>query len=96
MQQFKRGSSYNIIEDVGQELKSSPGWWESGPADRKVAVSIPWSGHVPRLQVWSLVRAHTGSNQLTFFSHTDVSVSLPSSLSKINEEIMSLGEGKMG
>ena len=54
------------------------------------------SGHVPRLQVWSLVGAHTGSNQLMFFSHTDVSVSLPSSLSKINEEIMSLGEGKMG
>ena len=47
------------------------------------------SGHIPRLQVRSPVGAHVESNQLKFLFHINVSLSLspPSSLSKINKHI---------
>ena len=35
------------------------------------------SGHMPRLQVQTLVGAHMAGNQLMFLSHVDVSLSLP-------------------
>ena len=43
-----------------------------------------WSGHIPRLQVRSPVRAHMGGNQLMFLSHIDVSFSPVLSLKSIN------------
>ena len=36
--------------------------------------------YTKRLQVWSLIRVHTGSNLLMFLSNTDVSLSLSLSL----------------
>ena len=44
-----------------------------------------WSGHVPRLGVWSLVRVHTGGNQSMLLS-----LSL-SPLPKINECLLKQG-----
>ena len=40
------------------------------------------SGHIPRLQVQSLVRAHSEEDRLMFLSQNDVS--LPTSLKSIN------------
>ena len=54
----------------------------------------PWSGHMPRLLVWSPVRACTTGNQLVCLSHVNVSLpsvfpslslSFPSLISKINK-----------
>ena len=47
-----------------------------------------WSGHIPRLRVWSQVGVHTGSNWSMFFSHIDVYLSL----SLKNSMNISLGE----
>ena len=46
-----------------------------------------WSGHIPRLWVQSPVRAYMGSNRSMFLSciRISVSLSLPSSFSKVNE-----------
>ena len=53
-----------------------------------------WSGHIPRLQVPSLVEAQTGGKLSMFLSHTDVlslSISLslhpPPFISKINKHV---------
>ena len=53
----------------------------------------PWSGHIPRLWVRSLVGSHVGGSQWMFVSHRCSSLSPHpySSLSKINKNI-SLGE----
>ena len=49
----------------------------------KGCVFCPWSGHIPRLWVWSLVGVCTGGNQLMFLSH--ISVSLCLSFSQISK-----------
>ena len=43
-----------------------------------------WSGHIPRLWVPSLVRAHMGGNQFIFLSHIAVFLFLPLPLKPIN------------
>ena len=59
------------------------------PHTPKGCVLDPWSGHIPRLWVWSLVRAHVGGNQLMLLFHVNISLSpSPSSLSKINKHIL--------
>ena len=55
-----------------------------------------WSGHMPGLWVWSLVRAHARGNQSMFLSHTDVSLPLSLSLLSLllKSKTMSSGEDK--
>ena len=63
----------------------SPGWvaWLVGASSctPKVCGIDSWSGHIPRVQVWSPVGACTRGNKFMFLSHIDV----PLSLSLINK-----------
>ena len=60
--------------------------WSIIPYTKKGYRFAPWSGHIPRLWVWSPVGAHMRGNRLIFLSHIDVSLclSLPLSLKSIN------------
>ena len=63
------------------------------PANRKVAGLIPWSGPMPGLWVWSLVRVRRKGNQLMFLTLMFLFLSFSLSLS-IKPVSMSLDENK--
>ena len=73
---------------VYQTEKGALARWLSGlehrPTHQKVGLIDPQSGHMPRLQVRSLVRARTGGSQSMFLSHMSLSPSLPTPLELIN------------
>ena len=84
--------NYSLFEGSGQELNWSLDW-----VTQLVGVSFCTpngcefnlhSGHIPRLQIWSPVWVRAGGNQLMFFSHIDLSLSLSLCLSQINKHTL--------
>ena len=83
----------NLCSNWYFSFLSKTGLFSSSQVAQIVAVSSgtskvcgfdSWSGHIPRLQVRSLVRVCMRSNQLMFLSHTEVSLSLTVSLKSVN------------
>ena len=96
---FRQGDVYtSFVITLAQWLS----WLKHCPIHQNVVVSISWSGHIPRLQVHSLVGACVGGNQSMLLSHINVSLSLslfplssfppsllfPSSLPTINKHVL--------
>ena len=53
-----------------------------------------WPGHMPRLQVWSLVEIHTKGNQSMFLLHIDISLSLLSPPLPLSLKSISMASGE--